>query len=66
MPDTSTTAPRDWCPECDSAPGECRPGTCPGRPFPSLAEAEVIARGVASLNPWVVSLLAEYDRRGAE
>lgn len=29
-----------------------------------LAEAETIARRVASLNPWVVTLLAEYDRRG--
>jgi hypothetical protein len=57
-----TTAPDDWCPECDTAPGECPPGTCPGRPFPSLAEAEVIARGVASLNPWVTSLLTEYAR----
>lgn len=32
------------------------------RPCASLEEAEVIARGVAALNPWVVSLLAEYDR----
>lgn len=60
--DTERTA-HDWCPECDTSPGECRPGTCPGRPFPELAEAEAIARGVAHLNPWVVSLLAEYDER---
>ncbi|HEY9417897.1 MAG TPA: hypothetical protein VIQ30_24320 [Pseudonocardia sp.] len=53
----------DWCPECDG-PGECQPGTCCGRPYTELSEAEVIARGVAALNPWVVSLLAEYDRRG--
>lgn len=56
-------APYDWCPECDG-PGDCQPGTCCGRPYPSLEEAEVIARDAVALNPWLVSLLAEYDKRG--
>lgn len=63
-------APYDWCPECDG-PGECQPGTCCGRPYPALAEAERWLRSrvlQSNLGPStrgaVISVLAEYDRRG--
>ncbi len=26
--------PPGWCPECETAPGGCAAGTCPGRPGP--------------------------------
>lgn len=64
-------APHDWCPECDG-PGECQPGTCCGRPYPALEEAELWLRGLTrgASHPHtaraLVSLLAEYDRRDAE
>lgn len=29
---------KDWCPECDTSPGECAPGTCPGRGGPEITD----------------------------
>ena len=30
----------EWCPECETSPGECPPGTCPGRIGPEIKESE--------------------------
>lgn len=29
-----------WCPECETSPGECPPGTCPGRPEPQIEQTK--------------------------
>lgn len=30
----------EWCPECETSPGKCPPGTCPGRIGPQIKESE--------------------------
>lgn len=30
----------EWCPECETSPGGCPPGTCPGRIEPQIKESE--------------------------
>jgi hypothetical protein len=30
----------EWCPECETSPGKCPPGTCPGRIGPQIKEPE--------------------------
>lgn len=33
-------AMNEWCPECETSPGGCPPGTCPGRIEPQTKESE--------------------------